>query len=86
MSVSERVLVAMSGGVDSSVAAMLVHRAVGDQLTCIFVDNGLLRLHERDQVERMFRANYGINLVTVRAEDVPLALVAVKVKLSFAFR
>src|SRR5688500_11426490 len=59
----------LSGGVDSSVAAMLVHRAIGDQLTCIFVDNGLLRLHERDQVERMFRANHGINLVTIRAED-----------------
>jgi GMP synthase (glutamine-hydrolysing) len=64
-----RVICGLSGGVDSSVAAMLVHRAIGDQLTCIFVDNGLLRLHERDQVERMFRANHGINLVTVRAED-----------------
>jgi GMP synthase (glutamine-hydrolysing) len=51
------------------VAAMLVHRAIGDGLTCIFVDNGLLRLHERDQVERMFRASHGINLITVRAED-----------------
>ena len=66
---SSRVICGLSGGVDSSVAAMLVHRAIGDQLTCIFVDNGLLRMHERDQVERMFRANYGINLVTVRAED-----------------
>jgi GMP synthase (glutamine-hydrolysing) len=64
-----RVICGLSGGVDSSVAAMLVHRAIADQLTCIFVDNGLLRLHERDQVERMFRANYGINLVVVRAED-----------------
>ena len=48
-----RVLVAMSGGVDSSVAAALVHKAIGDQLTCIFVDTGLLRLNEREQVERV---------------------------------
>ena len=66
---SARVICGLSGGVDSSVAAMLVHRAIGDQLTCIFVDNGLLRLHEREQVERMFRANHGINLITVRAEE-----------------
>ena len=59
----------LSGGVDSSVAAALVHRAIGDQLTCIFVDTGLLRLHEREQVERTFRAHLGIDLVTVRAED-----------------
>src|SRR3954468_16696138 len=64
-----RVICGLSGGVDSSVAAALVHRAIGDQLTCIFVDTGLLRLHERDQVERTFRANLGIDLVTVRAED-----------------
>ena len=57
----------LSGGVDSSVAAALVHRAIGDQLTCIFVDTGLLRLHEREQVERTFRANLGIELVTVDA-------------------
>jgi GMP synthase (glutamine-hydrolysing) len=55
--------------VDSSVAAALVHRAIGDQLTCIFVDTGLLRLHEREQVERTFKAHHGIKLVTVRAED-----------------
>lgn len=66
---SSKVICGLSGGVDSSVAAMLVHRAIGDQLTCIFVDNGLLRLHEREQVERMFRANHGMNLVTVRAEE-----------------
>jgi GMP synthase (glutamine-hydrolysing) len=64
-----RVICGLSGGVDSAVAAALVHRAIGDQLTCIFVDTGLLRLHERDQVERTFRANLGIDLVTVRAED-----------------
>ena len=64
-----RVICGLSGGVDSSVAAALVHRAVGDQLTCIFVDTGLLRLHERDQVERTFRANLGIKLVTIDAEE-----------------
>jgi GMP synthase (glutamine-hydrolysing) len=63
-----RVICGLSGGVDSSVAAALVHRAVGDQLTCIFVDTGLLRLHERDQVERTFRAHLGIKLVTIDAE------------------
>jgi GMP synthase (glutamine-hydrolysing) len=63
------VICGLSGGVDSSVAAALVHRAIGDQLTCIFVDTGLLRLHEREQVERMFRSNMGIKLVTVRAEQ-----------------
>jgi GMP synthase (glutamine-hydrolysing) len=64
-----RVICGLSGGVDSSVAAALVHRAIGDQLTCIFVDTGLLRLHERDQVERTFRANLGIELVTIDAEE-----------------
>src|SRR5512143_616369 len=62
-----RVICGLSGGVDSSVAAALVHRAIGDQLTCVFVDTGLLRLHEREQVERTFRANLGIELVTVDA-------------------
>jgi len=57
----------LSGGVDSSVAAVLVHRAIGDRLTCIFVDHGLLRKHEREQVERMFRSHYQMNLVV---EDV----------------
>lgn len=64
-----RVICGLSGGVDSSVAAALVHRAIGEQLTCIFVDTGLLRLHERDQVERTFRANLGIELITVDAEE-----------------
>ncbi len=50
-----RVICGLSGGVDSSVAAALVHRAIGDQLTCVFVDTGLLRLHEREQVERTFK-------------------------------
>lgn len=53
----------LSGGVDSSVAALLVHRAIGDRLTCIFVDHGLLRKDEREQVETMFRAHYEMKLV-----------------------
>jgi GMP synthase (glutamine-hydrolysing) len=63
-----RVICGLSGGVDSSVAAALVHRAIGEQLTCIFVDTGLLRLHEREQVERTFRAHLGIKLITIDAE------------------
>jgi GMP synthase (glutamine-hydrolysing) len=62
-----QVICGLSGGVDSSVAAALVHRAIGDQLTCVFVDTGLLRLHEREQVEQTMRANMGIKLVTVDA-------------------
>jgi GMP synthase (glutamine-hydrolysing) len=53
----------LSGGVDSSVAAVLVHRAIGDRLTCIFVDHGLLRQHEREQVERLFRTHYDMKLI-----------------------
>ena len=64
---TSRVICGLSGGVDSAVAAALVHRVLGDQLTCIFVDTGLLRLHEREQVERTFRANLGIDLITVDA-------------------
>ena len=63
-----RVIAGLSGGVDSAVAAALVHRAVGDRLTCIFVDTGLLRRGEREQVERTFRRHLNIVLVTVDAE------------------
>jgi len=59
----------LSGGVDSSVAALLVHRAIGDRLTCIFVDHGLLRKDEREQVETMFRSHYDMNLVVEDSAD-----------------
>jgi GMP synthase (glutamine-hydrolysing) len=62
-----QVICGLSGGVDSSVAASLVHRAIGDQLTCIFVDTGLLRQGERESVERTFRAHLGIRLEVVDA-------------------
>jgi GMP synthase (glutamine-hydrolysing) len=62
-----RIICGLSGGVDSSVAAAIVHRAVGDQLTCIFVDHGLLRKDERSEVERIFREGLGTALVTVDA-------------------
>ena len=58
-----RVICGLSGGVDSSVAAMLIHEAIGDQLTCIFVDHGLLRLHEADEVVRTFRDRFNIRLI-----------------------
>jgi GMP synthase (glutamine-hydrolysing) len=63
----------LSGGVDSSVAAVLVHRAIGDRLTCIFVDHGLLRKHEREQVERMFGRHLGLRLVVEDASELFLS-------------
>jgi len=66
---TQKVLCAMSGGVDSSVASVLVHKAVGRQLTCIFVDHGLLRKYEGDQVEEVFRKQFDMNLIRVNAGD-----------------
>jgi GMP synthase (glutamine-hydrolysing) len=64
-----RAICGLSGGVDSSVAAALVHRAIGDQLTCIFVDHGLMRENERAEVERTFRETLGVDLVSVDASE-----------------
>ena len=66
---SGRIVCGLSGGVDSSVAAALVHRAVGDQLTCVFVDHGLLRAGEPEQVEDTFRRHLHIDLIHVKAAD-----------------
>lgn len=65
----KKVLCALSGGVDSSVAAALVHKAVGDQLTCVFVDHGLMRKDEPEQVEEIFGHRFNMKLITVNAVD-----------------
>lgn len=64
-----KALCALSGGVDSSVAAVLVHKAIGKNLTCVFVDHGLLRKNEGDQVEEIFRKQFDMNLIRVNAQD-----------------
>ena len=64
-----KALCALSGGVDSSVAAVLVHKAIGDNLVCVFVDHGLLRKNEKEEVEKVFRDEFNMNLITVDARD-----------------
>lgn len=65
----DEVILGLSGGVDSSVTALLLHRAIGKNLHCVFVDNGLLRLNEGDQVMEMFGDKFGLNIIRVEAED-----------------
>ena len=65
----DKVILGLSGGVDSSVTAMLLHRAIGKNLTCVFVDNGLLRLNEAEQVMDMFGDHFGLNIVHVEGES-----------------
>ena len=72
----QKVLLGLSGGVDSSVVAALLHKAIGDQLTCVFVDNGLLRLNEGDQVMSMFAENMGVRVIRADAEELFLGKLA----------
>ncbi|MEY3991316.1 MAG: hypothetical protein RIS04_79 [Pseudomonadota bacterium] len=72
----EEVILGLSGGVDSSVAAALIHRAIGDQLTCVFVDHGLLRLHEGDMVMEMFEGRLHAKVIRVDASDLFLGKLA----------
>jgi len=73
---SDRVILALSGGVDSAVVAALLHKAIGDRLTCVFVDHGMMRKNEPAQIEEVFRNQFGIDLVHVKAEDRYLGLLA----------
>ena len=73
---TDDVLLGLSGGVDSSVAAALIHRAIGDRLTCVFVDHGLLRLHEAEQVMHTFAQNLGVRVIHVDASEEFLAALA----------
>jgi GMP synthase (glutamine-hydrolysing) len=73
---SDKVLLGLSGGVDSSVVAALLHRAIGDQLTCVFVDNGLLRLNEGDQVMDMFANNMGVRVIRSDSQELFLSKLA----------
>lgn len=75
---TDQVILGLSGGVDSSVVAALLHKAIGTQLTCVFVDTGLLRLHEGDQVMAMFAENMGVKVIRVDAEERYLSALAGK--------
>jgi GMP synthase (glutamine-hydrolysing) len=66
---SEQVILGLSGGVDSSVAAALIHKAIGEQLTCVFVDHGLLRLNETQQVMQTFAKHMGVKVIHVNARE-----------------
>jgi GMP synthase (glutamine-hydrolysing) len=70
---SDNVILGLSGGVDSSVVAVLLHKAIGKQLTCVFVDTGLLRLHEAEEVQILFAKHMGMNVITVNAEQLFLS-------------
>ena len=65
----KKALCALSGGVDSSVAAVMVHKAIGSNLICVFVDHGLLRKEEGDQVEKVFKEKFNMNLIRVNAQE-----------------
>ena len=67
---SSKVICGLSGGVDSSVVAVLLHKILGDQLTCIYIDNGLMRKNESEQVVSMFKENYNIPLIHVDAKEI----------------
>ena len=73
---TDTVLLGLSGGVDSSVVAALLHKAIGDQLVCVFVDNGLLRLNEGDQVMATFAKNMGVKVIRADTEDLFLGKLA----------
>ncbi|MGI6359729.1 MAG: argininosuccinate synthase domain-containing protein [Acholeplasmatales bacterium] len=65
----DKVLLALSGGVDSSVCALLLNKAIGKNLTCVFVDTGLLRLNEADEVMQMFKNKFDLNVIKVDASE-----------------
>ena len=71
-----KVLLAMSGGVDSSVCAVLLQKAIGKQLTCVFVDHGCMRLNEAKEIKKVFKGKFGINLIQIDAEKRFLAKTA----------
>ena len=67
-SLDGNVLCGVSGGIDSTVAALLIHRAIGNRLKCVFVDNGLLRLNEEHEIEKMFKDNFAVNFTAINAK------------------